>query len=432
MMADYRRFNLLPLEAFRKILGYNPWHFWGLADSSIVPVTSSCNDWLSKYPWQNTDAMGRDDIIEAIINAEDRIAEQLGYFPAPTYLEETVAWPKYHDRGVWNMGHGDSQGRWLDVRLNRGYVEAIGPETRTLLATAAIVYTDADGDGLRDTFTVTAATTTTDVNEIAVYIAAANRLNSDPVGEEYRIAPVKVSIAAGTATIRGPAWLCIQPIAYEGADIANPIDPTVTGVGTAYLTNLEVYRRYASASGTTYDTAQAALIWETEPYPSYAACCCCPTTTTNDTDPAAVAYGVARAGIRYAQPGIVSVGSAAYDTVGAVWKAVNWGVCRPPERVTVRYRAGYPLVDQQMSRDYQVAVARLAAAELARPICACDEANRELYRWQYDLARTGGANDESYGAVSQTDLDNPFGTRRGHVYAWRFVKDHRNMIGFSF
>jgi len=82
-----------------------------------------------------------------------------------------------------------------------------------------------------------------------------------------------------------------------------------------------------------------------------------------------------------------------------------------------------------MDRKFQVAVARMAAAELARPICACDEANRELYRWQFDLARTGGANDESYGAVSATDLDNPFGTRRGHVYAWRMIKEIRNLVG---
>jgi hypothetical protein len=84
-----------------------------------------------------------------------------------------------------------------------------------------------------------------------------------------------------------------------------------------------------------------------------------------------------------------------------------------------------------MDKRYQVVVARMAAAELARPICACDVANRELYRWQFDLARTSGANDEGYGAVSATDLDNPFGTRRGHVYAWRFVKESRKLVGYS-
>jgi len=47
------------------------------------------------------------------------------------------------------------------------------------------------------------------------------------------------------------------------------------------------------------------------------------------------------------------------------------------------------------------------------------------------LARTGGANDESYQAVSASDLTNPFGTRKGHVYAWHEVQGLGSTIGFS-
>ena len=106
-------------------------------------------------------------------------------------------------------------------------------------------------------------------------------------------------------------------------------------------------------------------------------------------------------------------------------------MCRAPSQVIVRYLAGHPLSNQQMDRRYAVGVARLAAAELARPICACDESNRELYRWQFDLARTGGANDESYQMTAMDDFDNPFGTRRGHVYAWKLVKQFRVLSGYS-
>jgi hypothetical protein len=85
-----------------------------------------------------------------------------------------------------------------------------------------------------------------------------------------------------------------------------------------------------------------------------------------------------------------------------------------------------------MDRKFQVAVARLAAAELARPICACETANRELYRWQFDLSRSGGAADEAYAFMSPEQLNNPLGMRRGHIYAWQFVQNYRNLIGFSF
>jgi hypothetical protein len=98
----------------------------------------------------------------------------------------------------------------------------------------------------------------------------------------------------------------------------------------------------------------------------------------------------------------------------------------------VRYKAGYPLSGGEMDKRWQTAVTRFAAAELARPICACDNANRELYRWQFDVARTGGSNDESYQATTMEDLANPFGTRRGHLYAWKFVKSMRTLQGYVF
>ncbi len=83
-----------------------------------------------------------------------------------------------------------------------------------------------------------------------------------------------------------------------------------------------------------------------------------------------------------------------------------------------------------MQEPFRTVVARLAAAELARPICGCEDASRELFRWQFDLARSSGSGDEQYGAVSAADLDNPLGTRRGHVAAWRFIRQRQRYQGF--
>ncbi len=63
----------------------------------------------------------------------------------------------------------------------------------------------------------------------------------------------------------------------------------------------------------------------------------------------------------------------------------------------------------------------MASPELARAICACDTANMEMHRWQFDRSRTGGANDESY-AVGTEDLENQFGTLWGQIWAWKQVK----------
>ena len=77
-----------------------------------------------------------------------------------------------------------------------------------------------------------------------------------------------------------------------------------------------------------------------------------------------------------------------------------------------------------MARKFQTITARLAAAELGRPLCACEPANKELARWQFDMARTAGNNDERF-AISAEDLNNPFGTRRGQAWAWKAVKNLR-------
>ena len=89
--------------------------------------------------------------------------------------------------------------------------------------------------------------------------------------------------------------------------------------------------------------------------------------------------------------------------------------------MTIRYLAGYPLdADGQMDATFRELVAIMAAAELGRPISGCAEANRLLFYWQQDLSQTGKGDNDLY-ATSADILDNPFGSRRGHVYAWRKV-----------
>jgi hypothetical protein len=392
--------NMLPLETFRQVFGIHPWHVHGFADDTYTPVNSKCNTVTKEHAWQDTMAVGRQEIREAIETAETRLREWLGYSVAPHYVTETVPWPSR----VFNP----------TVQLREGYLQAIGTETLVLLENAVPVFTDEDGDGLDETFTLTVATTETDAQYLAVYFAAADRLDSAPVSDRWKIGPVDISISAGTATIIGRRWLLAKPIKFEGLSTAN-LNPTTAA---NFVSTVAVYSRHTA-------TPQATLTWESRPWPYFCTC-----TTDPGADPAAIATASARVAIRDARHGIVAPAEAVYDADTATWSAVEWSACRPPDTVTVNYYAGVPLVNGHMDRTWQTIVARLAAAELARPICACETANRALHTWQTDLARTGGNNDEQFGAISQEDLMNPFGTRRGHVYAWRQVKHLRQLRGF--
>lgn len=431
----------LPLDSFRQIMAFNPWHFWGYADTSRLALTSACNGLVVEYGWQQPDVASRSDIRAAILTAEARLRDYLRYRVAPEYTEATVPWPRYLDASLMRTRPIDPTGRWLSVQLPEGQIQALGVEQLTALALAApVTLSDPDGDGYDELFTVgPIATTVTDPAQIAVYVPAAARFDgadwTSAVGARWRIAPVNVTISGGMLTITGARWLLVPPIRYEGLiGIGSGLDPSSAATTLAAL---DVYTRTTDANGTTITTAQATITWETHPWGVQSWWCGCAGCVTPATayggspfDPAATANAVGRAALRDAALGIVAPAESAYNATTGIWSSLNWTVCTEPDRATVRYLAGLPLdASGQMQQPWRVVVARLAAAELARPICACDEANRELARWQFDLARTSGAGDEAYGAVSAADLNNPFGTRRGHVYAWRQVEQLRTLRG---
>lgn len=421
---------LLPLESFRRLLGFNPWHFWGMADSDTLRVTSGCNSLVREYAWQNTDAIGRSEIREAIATAEQRILNYLRYRPAPAYASASIAFPEYFDTTLRRISTADASGRRLSVLLPEGQVQALGVESLTLLgAAASITFSDQDGDGYQETFTALLAQPAgvTNADEIALYFNSADRPFGVPVSARWRIEPITVTIAGGTITATGRLWLLVKPILYEGmTNIQSGLSPINT---STFITSLDFYRRRTNGDGTTETTSQGLLTWESEPYPSWAGCC--GDGSSISSDPAAIATAIARVGIRDAEHGIVLPGQAIFNTTSSIWTGASWDSCRPPDRITIRYLAGVALVDQQMDSAWQTLVARMAAAEMSRPICACDDANRELFRWQEDLARTAGNNDNQFGAISASDLNNPFGTRRGHIYAWREIANLRQTRGYA-
>lgn len=417
--------NLLSLESFRREFSLHPWHFWQCAGSTLYPVSSDCNDVVYQQAWQSVDSAARDNIRTAIESAESRLREYLRYSIAPHYVVETQPVPRYYDINLLRTRYVGADGRWLTVQLREGKIRKVGPETRTLIGTVNLTYSDMDGDGLNDAFVTAAlATTVTDVTEIEVMIAAADRWDGSAADDRWVVKPVTVVISGGSVTVRGRAWQVVKPVRYESNAI---VDPTV---GANFVTTLEVYRHYANTAGTTTDTAQAVLTWETRPWPWFASICCNNNANPNEGDPASYATAIARVNIRDAEAGIVSFGEAVYDTTNAQWFAVTGALnCRPPDRIEIRYQAGdAPDTQGNVSQKWQTIAARFGAAELNKRVCACEAANRLVYEQQIDRAFAGDARVEKF-TLSQNDLDSPFGTREGALYAWRNVRNLRQLVG---
>jgi hypothetical protein len=419
--------NLLPLYTFFDIIGFHPWHSSGIAGTGDLRVDTGCNTLIRRYEWQNSDAAGRKAIEEAIAVAEAKLTQYLHYSPAPHYVSEVVQW----QGNAWG-----SDGRWQTVQLREGEVRAVGVESLAAISVAAVVnYSDTDGDGIQDTFTISAASALTDASQVAVYFSSADRFTgwgaTTAIGDRWRLLPVNVTISGGTITVTGPKQLCVKPIKYEGVTNigANGLDPDTAA---NFVTTLDLYQRTTDTGGNTIATSQAVITWETRP--SHGWWCCCTGCSASNPysgspfDPAATANAVARVGIRDARNGLVTPAESSYDSTTGIWSALDWSVCAMPDRVTVRYLAGWPLdSDGQMHAPLRTIVARLAAAELSRAVCGCDEANRELYRWQFDLSQTARG-DELFG-ISPENLNNPLGTRRGHVQAWKFILDQQRLTG---
>lgn len=430
---------LSPLDNLRQFLNANPWHFWGLSSSTLMPLTSGCNGLIRESSWQDADAISRQDMRRALVAAEDKLHSRLGFSIAPRYVEKTIPYPRPYAISNQYLAPVASDGRWIPLKVpDEGYIQAMGVETLTLIDDdVAIVYSDDDGDGIQETFTLSVATTVTDPLQIAVYFSSTERWNGDPVSEEWRIQPVRVSITAGVATIKGRRWLCVKPALYQGANNVKRTDSDGLALATAsnFATTLDVYRRWTNGDGTTIATSQGVLTWETPPYPAGVWGWCCGSGTPNSTDPAAIATAIARVGIRNAEFGIVTPGEALYDTTEAAWRGQPWDGCREPDRVTLRMLSGLPLINETRSPDignipsiYRDVVCLLAIAEMSAITKSCDAMTRQLHYYQQDLARTDAGN-ENFGAISQADLTNPFGTRRGHIMAWRQVKEDYQTTG---
>lgn len=413
--------NSLTLSEWYDIIGINPWHGFQLTNS-LVPLDSKCNTLTLERAWGNSDRIGRRELRRAINRAEEIAFEYLKYWPFKRHVEETIAYPTLGNRTLSRRYNVDPGGRWVSLQLPEGYVHSLGYLASSTPDEVELTFSDIDGDGLYETATCTASVPSGTLNTEVVAQFIGDDIGTLEVSPDIPIR--KIVVSGTTATLTFDTWNLVRPIKYQGVN-SSALDPNDfwrggQGHNHVMARYLNVFRRRTDPTGTTQDTAQAVFIWESEPYPYFSRCCYSfPSLQTRD--PSALRYAIARGGVRDSRAGIIYLGDAVYDEDAQTWSGkVDWQVCRTPDRVIVRYEAG------STDNIWKTTIARLAAAEATRPICACATANKELAEWQWDLSRNGGA-DEVYS--SPQDVTNPIGARRGQVYAWRAIQQLQRTIG---
>lgn len=400
-------YTLLSLNRYARIMQINPAHFNGLVSSTIFPLQNSCSDLWFRYDWQANDSVSWESLAQQIKIAEDDIKAYCRYSPAPDWEAKDVRpWPAGHRRDWYTFGW-DARDEAIGVPTSYDYLISPGRRAVSLIDDAVTVtYSDPDGDGYNELATISATTSLTSTDEIKVYFA------SKSGDRRWEVRPVKSKvISAGTVTITFNAWQLVKPEKKELPPTTNGPEGLNLLDSTNYVTTLDIYREYTDTSAVSSE-----LFWASNcGYCQGNGCANC--TLTSST-------GCAR--ITSINPGMMQPYPATYSSDDGIWSSAYWPTASDPRMVSLWYLAGFQDNNYLAGRSYDPlsdsfaqAIAWLATARLERPFCNCGTASALAAKLQTDMAITDGDTSKN---LSFEDLENPFGTRLGEVWAWRRLK----------
>jgi len=398
--------TLLPLDTWAQIMGLDLRHFRQVVTNE--KQNTSCDKVWKQYAWQEADQVGRYDVALAIQQAEEEIAQYLGYKLLPTWeVDERMVAPKPGATELLNVWMRDARGFYLSTNTRYGRFVSGGIEAKTLIESdVAVNYSQLPNGAYIGT--IEFMTTVEDVQELAVFYPCEST-------DEWEIRPfVSASISGGVATMVFRKEQMVLPELIEALD-PGPAD----GDGdTDFLATVDVYRRYNDPS------QQVQLIWS----PEISNCSCglntCPECTHSTQ------WGCLRCVDWNA--GQVVYRPADWDSDDEEFDCADPTVCRAPDRLRLWYRAGlqdkrkpYPLL--QMDEKWARAVTWYSLKFLDRPICGCNNVERLVHHWNFDMS-VQPIDGASY-RLSDAELQNPLGRTRGALNAWKLINQPNQIQG---
>ena len=422
-MAEPLTNTLLSIHRYAKILGINPAHFAGGAGGEVFSVMqNACEDTWPRYSWQASDRVSHEELALEIHNAERDIAAVLGYFPAPTWIEEEVRpYTRHHRRDAYNIGMSNVRGQLKSLKLRWG--KFIQGGVRTVSQTeftiptpavgAGLTYLDTNADGFIDTARIVTTTTLSNVYNIKVYFAGLNGARA------WEIRPIRSKvITLGQLTIDIDPWLLIDPdvlaaLPTTAGYAAVNLDSVPPAHPGSYVDEVDLYYEYNDAT-----QPSAMLYWEQEPNLQCTIC--------SGVGCAACSFSVQDGclHVRDTDLGFVAVTPGVYDEDVGAWRRAEPVVCRDPDQIKAFYYAGEQSDEwlsgasiDPLSHYMAQAIAWMATARLERPFCACSNVTTLGNHLKEDLSLTT----DQGRFISDMTLTNPFGTRRGEVKAWQRI-----------
>lgn len=399
-MAKSEYKTWLSLDEFSQILGFDPLGFNGLS-SSTYRKNNTCGEVTFQYDYQHSDRIGRDTMAIAIQQAEQEMALEAGFDLMPDWTaDERLEYPRPSFPESYGFGYNP---RWQQksIEARKGHMLYGGFRAKTLIANnAAIVRSDADGDGFAETAIVTVPITTTDTNEVHAYYSAYDG------ADEWEIRPIKVAISGGFAVITFKIW---QVVIHTSFDALDP-EPLDAEDPLNYEVSIDVYRVYTDTS------TQVQFLWENDP--SCSNCCGSCAACELGTQTGCFHIRDERLGIIVPTPGT-------YDARTGGWTWAEYSACREPDQAVLWYYSGYRNPRElrsyaELSPYWKFAVAVFAVSKFERSVCGCSNINQFVEKWRRDAAF---ASQEEGGFTVTAELAaNRLGTSLGALYAYRRIQ----------
>jgi hypothetical protein len=361
--------------------------------------------------------VSREDVNNAIQQAESEIHALIGFLTSPDWVvEEVKSFPR--SIPVRSVSSNGKDLRWYDKAIDTKWGKVIsgGQRATTAIETGATVtYSDTDGDGWSELATITVATTVTDTSQIKVYFAGTS---ADP---RWEIRPVKDKvISGGTATITIDSWLLIDPDLQAGYPTTSEFSAIdISGTGN-FVSTVDVYREYTDATTTSAQfywepqSSNVILLGNTCSSCGGAGCTACAYTTQDGC-----------LLVRDAENGLISA-SPATESDG-VWTRSSWSVCRDPQMIKIWYQSGGMSQEflsgwdhDPLDNRWAQAITWLSAARLEKPVCSCTNVQNVMSELRRDVTRS--SREAFYTRFEAMGiLHAKFGTRVGEVRAWQLL-----------
>jgi len=380
--SDY--ITQLPLDVWAKLMQIPLTHFNQLSGTK-APLLCD-DDW---------DQDSRDMLAWNMQTAEQMIAKELGFWPAPHFtVDERHLFGRTGVRWDWEQA---------EIETDYSYVECYGTETLTLVqADATVEYMDLDNDplGREETAEIGNALyadlpACSEECDVAIFFRVADGAK-DAAHPAWEIRPIKVDIDDTTMSIRAESSLFVRPELWDltSLDCSGSDEPNKWRWEwqTANLvTHVDVYCR------TINQQSPVTLMWD--------GVCDCVGICQHKTQ-TGCAYPIDL------QRGFFVPRPSTWNGTNNIDAAPTYSI--PPESVKVSYRSGYPFNSQcRMDPRLERAIVKLTNVLLPEPPCEfCGEA---LQHWHDDRKPIDPLTPEA--ATMPWDL-----YERGALEAWRIVK----------